>query len=217
MNQTISLDQTRRHNLLKIIADKGFKSTTAFAKQYGLFTSNLSLILNGSREFTDRLAKNIEAKLGIEPGTLSKYEAKNDECYLINNFTIVSDSNNIDQLKDDGTFLSINQKLLELDKNNIQNLISLPPSSMLDRESMAGILNKNSCLVFDKSQTQLIDGKIYLVNVKNKILIRKCSVINNQRFFITSLPDIYKEILATNSYITIIGKLIYEINTVVKH
>lgn len=217
MNQTISLDQTRRHNLLKIIADKGFKSTTAFAKQYGLFTSNLSLILNGSREFTDRLAKNIEAKLGIEPGTLSKYEAKNDECYLINNFTIVSDSNNIDQLKDDGTFLSINQKLLELDKNNIQNLISLPPSSMLDRESMAGILNKNSCLVFDKSQAQLIDGKIYLVNVKNKILIRKFSVINNQRFFITSLPDIYKEILATNSYITIIGKLIYEINTVVKH
>ena len=217
MNQTISLDQTRRHNLLKIIADKGFKSTTAFAKQYGLFTSNLSLILNGSREFTDRLAKNIESKLGIEPGTLSKFEARNDESYLINNFTIVSDSNNVDQLKDDGTFLSINQNLLELDKNNIQDLISLPASSMLDRESMAGILNKNSCLVFDKSQTQLIDGKIYLVNVKNKILIRKFSVINDQCFFITSLPDIYKEILATNSYITVIGKLIYEINTVVKH
>ncbi len=67
-------ENTRRVNLRNIIKNRGFKSITAFAKHYGLFTSNLSLILNGTREFTDRLARNIESKLDFTPGELSKYD-----------------------------------------------------------------------------------------------------------------------------------------------
>ncbi len=216
MNQAISLNQTRRNNLLKIMANKGFRSITAFAKHYGLFTSNLSLILNGNREFTDRLAKNIESKLGIEHGSLSRYEAINDECYLINNFDIIHDNNHIEQLKDNGTFLSINKNLMELDKDIIKNLISLPANSKLDREALSGTINKNSSLIFDRSQVQLATDKIYLIDVAGKLLVRKLALINDEEFFVTNQPDIYKEISISQS-ITILGMLIFEINTVVKH
>ena len=71
----------RRANLRRAIDAKnkseGFTSDAAFCEHYDLNPSHISQLVKGHGSFGERAARNLEKKVGWEPGLLDKEQIKN--------------------------------------------------------------------------------------------------------------------------------------------
>lgn len=59
---------TRRHNLKRIVSS--YPSQVAFAEAVGKTPQQIGGMLTGSKSFGSKIARELEAKLGLEPGVL---------------------------------------------------------------------------------------------------------------------------------------------------
>lgn len=211
MNLEIIIDQTRKTKLkqyLELNKDK-YKSLTEFAKFVGLFASNLSPILNGEKKFTDKLAKTLEDKLGLEPGFFSTVATNNSDI-LIPYRKLKQAPNNKILLVEDGTFISLEKNSIS-SKYNVDNLFAIHPNFELDREALNKSIDKSKSLIFDMSDTCTVLNKIYLIHFADKLLLRRYTVINDVKFFDTD-SNLYSKITANGDDVEIIARLVYSVS-----
>lgn len=211
MNLEIIIDQTRKTKLkqyLEANKDK-YKSLTEFAKFVGLFVSNLSPILNGEKKFTDKLAKTLEDKLGLEPGFFSTVATNNSDI-LIPYRKLKQAPNHKILLVEDGTFISLEENSIS-SKYNVDNLFSIHPDFELDRDALYKSIDKSKSLIFDMSDTCTVLNKIYLIYFADKLLLRRYTVVNDMKFFDTD-SNLYSKITANGNDVEIIARLVYSVS-----
>lgn len=211
MNLEIIIDQTRKTKLkqyLELNKDK-YKSLTEFAKFVGLFASNLSPILNGEKKFTDKLAKTLEDKLGLEPGFFSTVATNNSDILIPYRKLKLAPNHKI-LLVEDGTFISLEKNSIS-SKYNVDNLFAIHPNFELDREALNKSIDKSKSLIFDMSDTCTVLNKIYLIYFADKLLLRRYTVVNDVKFFDTD-SNLYSKITANGDDVEIIARLVYSVS-----
>lgn len=213
MNDLINVDEIRVSNLKKILIESG-KSITQLAKECGMFTSNISSVLNGDRKFTNKLAHNIETNLGLKPGFLSMSIKENRLEYLIEFKTISQQASSPQELRNTGGFLSIRKDLLNKHDLKTDNLFAINSSFEIDKKALSNTIDESKTLIFDSLSTKLEHGKIYLLRYKSQFLLRRFILRDKQSYFETDQPDLYTNIIYDATKIECFGRLIFALNVV---
>lgn len=212
MNLEIAIDQARKTKLKNYLEDNKnkYKSLTEFAKFVGLFASNLSPILNGEKKFTDKLAKTLEDKLGLESGFFSTVGASNNSDFLIPYRGLKQTQNHKVLLVEDGTFISLEANSISR-KYKVDNLFALHPDFDLDKEALNQSIDKSKSLIFDMSDTSPVLNKIYLIYFADKLLLRRYTIVNDVRFFDTD-SSLYSKITSDGDDVEVIARLVYSVS-----
>lgn len=212
MNLEIAIDQARKTKLKNYLEDNKnkYKSLTEFAKFVGLFASNLSPILNGEKKFTDKLAKTLEDKLGLESGFFSTVVASNNSDILIPYRRLKQAQSHKILLVEDGTFISLEANSIS-SKYKVDNLFALHPDFDLDKEALNQSIDKSKSLIFDMSDTCTVLNKIYLIYFADKLLLRRYTIVNDVRFFDTD-SSLYSKITADGDDVEVIARLVYSVS-----
>lgn len=211
MSISISIDQIRKSNLKNFIANNGYKSLTEFAKKNGFFASNLSPILNGDKKFTDKLARTLEEKLMLPVGFLSRLTTEQENEYIVSFKTIDKTAKSNHAIVDQGTFLGIEKNIVEEDGLDPQNLFAIGKEFEVDRNALIETIQQDSVLVFNTSDFQLKNKKIYLIQFSNQLLLRRYNG-GQTGFLETDNDKLYARISAPSKDITVIGRLVYQLN-----
>ncbi len=209
MSISISIDQIRKSNLKKFIAEQGYKSLTEFAKINGFFASNLSPILNGNKKFTDKLAKTLEEKLKLPLGFFSRLSIQQNKEYLISFKTINKATNT---MIDEGSCFGIQKDALDDDKLDPNSLFAIGDDFEIDRNALEKSLKKNSVLVFNSNDVQFKNNKIYLIKFSNQLLLRRYVGNASTGFLETDNIALYSKISSPSKEIEVLGRLVYQLN-----
>ena len=218
MNLEIAIDQTRKTKLKSYLEENKskYKSLTEFAIAVGLFASNLSPILNGDKKFTDKLAKTLEEKLGLETGFFSTLTGTNNDDILIPFRKLKKLSNNKISLIEDGTLLAVEANAIS-NVYEIENLFAIHPDFDLDRDALNKTIEKLKSLIFDSSDTNAKLNKIYLIYFANKLLLRRYTTIDGVNFFDTDQPSLYSKIELESNDVEIVARLVYSAISLKEH
>lgn len=206
MSNILIIDQARRNNLRNYLEThkEEFKSLTEFAKFIGVYVSNLSPIINGEKRFTDKLAETIEDKLDLPNGFLSSLSSSDS---LLIPFYKFNEKKN--QLGEIGEFLELNKDTVHPKHQSSKTLFALKPNISIGRDAMTKSVNEEKILVFDKSDTILQDGKIYLILFYGNLFLRRCRIEKDNTFFESDKPEIYSIITYGVKDVTVLGRLLY--------
>ena len=210
MTNTLTLDEARRNNLKNYLEEnkEEYKSLTDFAKRLGLYVSNLSPILNGEKRFTDKLDETMEDKLNLPKGSLSALSKSTSIlipfCKLNNKH---KDKNGV--LTRLGEFIELNRETFRPEHRDNKDLFALKPNINIGRDAMANSVNDEKILIFDKSSTQLIKDKIYLILFYENLFLRRCKIEGNSIIFDSDKPEIYSKIIYSGQDVVIVGRLLY--------
>ncbi len=210
MNLEIAIDQTRKTKLKSYLEENKskYKSLTEFASAVGLFASNLSPILNGEKKFTDKLAKMLEDKLGLDAGFFSTLAGTNNKDILIPFRKLKKSSNNKILLIEDGTLLAVEDGYIS-NAYKVENLFALHSDFDLDRDALNKTIEKSKSLIFDSSDIEVRLDKIYLIYFANKLLLRRYTTIDGVNFFDTDQPSLYAKIEFKSNDVEIVARLVY--------
>ncbi len=168
----MNIEKTRRDNLAKYITNT-HKNRRQFALQYEFNYGNMHSMLKGTRAFGERIARELEAKLGLAAGFF--------------------DQEDIDLTKIPETKIPIYANKLSAGSGNrvfAEEIIGYHLLNPADLKN-EGLEEKQLCIFFvrgdsmlpeiqdgakvlvDVSQTKLIDNKIYAISIDNEIFIKK--------------------------------------------
>lgn len=200
------LDQQTMIQNLKDYINEHFSSTSEFAKEYSLDTSNLSNMLNGKRKFTKRLAFELEDKLKLERGYFTRAK---DESIKIPFMKIGNDNLT---LQFDTAYFSIAKAAL-VQHTEFNNLFVIHSSIKIDREPLIKSIDKSQLLIFDLSQLELVNDKIYLIEYLGHLILRKFSASISG--YTTDIPEIYATINDLTK-VKVLARLMYVISVGVK-
>lgn len=206
MSNILIIDQARRNNLRNYLeAHKDeYKSLTEFAKFIGVYVSNLSPIINGEKRFTDKLAETIEGKLNLPSGFLSSLS--NTDSILIPFYKFSDKKNNLAEI---GEFLELNKDTVHSNHQSSKSLFALKPNINIGRDAMTKSVSNEKILIFDKNDTQIQDGKIYLILFYGNLFLRRCRINADNIFFESDKPEIYSIITYGSKDVNIFGRLVY--------
>lgn len=206
MSNILIIDQARRNNLRNYLEShkEEFKSLTEFAKFIGIYVSNLSPIINGEKRFTDKLAETIEDKLDLPNGFLSSLS--NTDSLLIPFYKFNEKKNHLAEI---GEFLELNKDTVHSNHQSSKSLFALKPNISIGRDAMAKSVSDEKILIFDKNDTQVQDGKIYLILFYGNLFLRRCNIQASSIFFESDKPEIYSIITYGAKDVTIFGRLVY--------
>lgn len=196
------LDQQTMIENLKEYINKHFSSPSEFAKKYSLDTSNLSNMLSGKRKFTKRLAFELEDKLKLERGYFTRIK---DESIKIP-FMKINDDNYT--LQFDNAYFSIAKAVL-VQNTKYDDLFAIHSSIKIDREPLTKSIDKSHILIFDFSQLELINDKIYLIEYLGHLILRKFNTSISG--YTTDIPEIYATINDL-SKVNVLSRLVYTIS-----
>src|SRR6185437_648113 len=166
-----SIELIRTKNLIAYIEPR-YKTMTQFADQIGKAYSQIhSMLFDSSKSFGDKIAREIEAKLGLFSGYLDIPEPEKPplNVVMLPLYAIKLSLSNGGNILDKTQIGDIPFSLIEIQKANlkINNLISF----VVEGTSMQYTINDGSVAIVDLSQKEIIDNKIYAFTVGNKGVI----------------------------------------------
>ncbi len=210
MTTTLTLDEARRNNVKNYLEEnkEKYKSLTEFAKHLGMYVSNLSPILNGEKRFTDKLAETMEERLNLPKGSLSALSKSSNILIPFYKFNHrYKDKNSV--LTRVGEFIELNSETIRPEHRGSKDLFALKPNIDIGRDAMVNSVSNDKILIFDKSGTQLIKEKIFLILFYEKLFLRRCKVEGNTVIFDSDKPEIYSKIIYSGKDVVVLGRLLY--------
>lgn len=212
MTNTLTLDEARRNNVKNYLEEHKhvYKSLTEFAKHLGMYVSNLSPILNGEKRFTDKLAETMEERLNLPKGSLSALSKSSSILIPFCKFNSkYQDKNKNGVLIRVGEFIELNSETIRPEHRGSKDLFALKPNINIGRDAMDKSVSNEKILIFDKSGTQLIKEKIFLILFYEKLLLRRCKIDGNTVIFDSDKPEIYSKIIYSGKDVIVLGRLLY--------
>ena len=197
MNKKI--EQIRVLNLQKIVEAK-FGSWNKLSDSIDKNQGYMNGVKNEKRPFTEKLAREIEQKLGLETGYLDRTDDNINTVNYISDYSSVADK------------YAIDSREIE---NNGWKIEALRVMQVMD-ESMYPILQESTRVLIDTSQVNIESGKIYVIKIGEDIAIRR---------IIKQLgSEKYNAVPATINFITqvieldeieVIGKVVYKLGELI--
>ncbi len=163
----------RVDNLTKIMEDK-YGSWNSFCKVISKSSSYMNEVIKGiKREFTENLARELESKLHLNPGSLDiKNSALEEQRYaMVNIYSPVlsaGDGNDIFSEEHIGE-LSVPMQLVKQQKLDVSKLACL----RVEGDSMEPKINNGGYVVIDTSKKEINNNKIYAFNVDGLIRVKR--------------------------------------------
>ena len=168
----MNIEKTRRANLQKYIASN-YQNKRRFTLAYSLNYGNLYSILKGERPFGERLARDLENKIGLQEGSLDL----NNSGLLPQTETQIPVYAN--KLSAGSGNLAFNEAIIGYHLFNTEDLHheGFNERSLcvfyVRGDSMLPDIQDGAKVLVDLTQTELIDNKVYAISINNEIYIKK--------------------------------------------
>jgi len=108
------------------------------------------------------------------------------------------------------TDVSANPLAVLIDQNDKTRIRASKVSIPVEiRDAMVNSVSNDKILIFDKSGTQLIKEKIFLILFYEKLFLRRCKVEGNTVIFDSDKPEIYSKIIYSGKDVVVLGRLLY--------
>ena len=204
-NKLINFDLTQQIMIqnLKDYIQQNALSLSDFANNNNLHLSNLSNTLNGKRKFSAKLAFELEDRLWLDRGYFTKIKDQSIKIPFVK-----IDNNSSSKLQFDDVYFSIAKYALPQTKD-YQKLYAVR-SDLIDSEPLYQDIYKSMILIFDSSELELIDNKIYIIEYMNHLILRKYCATTTAGF-ITDIPEIYAAINNV-SIVKVLSRLVYTVD-----
>lgn len=201
----------RVNNFLHLVKEHFGGSINAFAKAHGISSTPYYMILNGNRQFGDKVAKTIERLFSLQPGHLDMEDA-GAKYQAITQIPIYSN-----QLSTTNSDSILEQDIIRfqvIDKIDIQgfgweekNLCVL----IVQGDGMAPELQNGQKVIVDTSQTEIIDNHIYAISINNNVFIKKMfKELGTGKLIARSENQSYPDKhFNSNDELKIIGRVVY--------
>ncbi|MBP9742326.1 MAG: hypothetical protein KBD37_03110 [Burkholderiales bacterium] len=163
----------RVHNLTKIMEEQ-FGNWHTLCAVIDKSSSYISEVIKGiRREFTENLARNIETKLKLHPGTLDiKNEILCGQRYVIVKLyspVLSAGAGNEPLFEEHLGELSVPIQLVKEKNLDVTKLVCL----RVEGDSMEEKINDGAYVIIDTSKKEIINNKIYAFNINNLIRVKR--------------------------------------------
>ena len=206
----MNIEKVRRDNLKKYISEN-HKNRRQFSLKFGVNYGNLHSILKGERPFGERLARELETKLGISTGFFDKPEydfsaPEETKIAIYSNKLSAGSGNKVFDEEIIG-FHSLNSSDLRNEGLDEKNLCVF----FVRGDSMLPEIQDGSKVLVDVSQNKLIDNKIYAISIDNDIYIKRIFLeIGSKKIVLRSENKTYPDkIFNTADELRVIGRVVY--------
>ena len=163
------MNSSKRLKILTELVDTRYKNWTQFSRDIGKLPSYMSEVRTGKRDFTEKLAREVEIKLGLEPGRLDKDDALLNSVKAIPCFSMQLEKSGsiFDENIIDYSYLALNS--LGKIRNNGDSLCAFRNIA----RNMEPTILENAIVIVDTSDTIIVNNKIYAISIKNEIFINR--------------------------------------------
>ena len=202
----MNIEKIRRDNLDKYIKEN-FKNIRRFTMEYGVNYGNIYTMLKGERPFGERVARELETKIGISPGFFDQVDLSTDaKIPIFGNKLSAGYGNKVFDEEIIGYHL-LNISDLKNEGLEVKNLCIF----FIRGDSMTPEIQDGSKVLVDTSQTELIENKIYAVAVNNEIFVKKIfKDLSANTIILRSENQSYPDkIFHINDELRIIGRVVY--------
>ncbi|HLX53186.1 MAG TPA: S24 family peptidase, partial [Aquella sp.] len=167
----MNINKIRITNLKRIIFEDYNNSIHRFAKKIGRHSSQFYNLFKGDRSFGQKLARDLELLLNLEPLSLDKSP---DEKAIIDKIVLIpafhkSTLTNNNLAETTKNIFAIEKSVIECHNWRIDKLYGF----ITNDDSMLPTIPPNSKILIDISQTKIDDGKIYVLSKNNEIFIKR--------------------------------------------
>lgn len=166
-----NIELIRTKNLITYIEPR-YKTMTQFAEEIGKAYSQIhSMLFDSSKSFGDKIARDIETRLGLSLGYLDIPEPEKLplDVVMLPLYAPKLYINKDNDILNETKIGEMPFSLTEIQKANVKvnNLISF----MVESDSMQYTINDGSMAIVDLRQKEIIDNKIYAFTVGNQGVI----------------------------------------------
>jgi phage repressor protein C with HTH and peptisase S24 domain len=204
----LEIENIRRANLEALIA-KNYKNKRQFCLKHTFNYGSLYSTLKGERPFGERLAREIEARLGLEQYVLDKSKSELLTEARIPEYHLRLSAGNGCRVWDE-----------EVKRHHLMDRFELKNMGWHEEtlciftvvgDSMLPEIHEGNRVIVDTSATVIIDNKIYAICVNGEIFIKRLfKDIGNNRILVRSdnqaYPDKY---LTLNEEFIVVGRVVY--------
>lgn len=205
------MNKIRVQNLQKLIDEK-FNSWNKLAAAVGKEASYINGVKNDKRPFTEKLAREIEQKLGLPNGyldTIERNEAANDEVFFFPEYDIKMSAGSGCEITNEEVIRQIPLLKSEFRMLGIgeQGVVVFT----VDGESMLNSLVSGEKVLVDTKSNLPIDNRIFAICIDNTVLIKRLFIDpTTSNILVTSDNDSYKRFdFVANEETKILGLAIH--------
>ncbi len=173
-----NLNQVRINNL-KLLISK-YKNLLAFSRQHGIDYARLHMCLNGKRNASEKLVRDVERKLNLELGVLDKHQAleiKPVKMVLVKQYAVkacAGDGMEI-LLEDEIEPVSIPIKVLQQRGLKPQDVFAVEVIG----SSMMPTYNEEDYIFVNKNHGKILNYKAYLIKYDYKLMIKRLEKVGS--------------------------------------
>ncbi len=167
----LNINKIRIANLKRIISEDYSNSIHAFAKKIGRNSSQFYNLFKGDRSFGQKLARDLELLLNLQPLSLDKSPDEKtiiDKIVLIPPYSAIGAANT-EPYQATSHIFAIERAIIEHHDWSVDKIHGV----IMSDESMVPTILPNSKVLIDTSQIKINDGKIYAISSNGKILIKR--------------------------------------------
>lgn len=206
----MNVEKIRRKNLQNYITTN-YPNKRKFTLAYSLNYGNLYSILKGERPFGERLARDLEQKIGLQENSLDQ-----DDSTMLNQ-TETRIPVYANKLSAGNGNLAFNEAIVSYHLFNSEDLRNEGFNEKnlcvfyVRGDSMLPEIQDGAKVLVDLTQGELIDNKIYAISINNEIYIKKLfNQLGSNKVVIHSENNNYPDAtLKLNDEFKIIGKVVY--------
>jgi phage repressor protein C with HTH and peptisase S24 domain len=174
----VDINKIRRENLLKIVNDK-YKNLNRFTSELNLGHGNIYNVIKGHRNFGERLARDLEIQIGLEPFALDKSdnELPHIQMATVRQYAINACAGNGNEVFLEDVAEPISIPLEELQERRMKSkdvyVVRVKGSSMIPT------FNERDYIFVYEIVENIKNYDVYLVKYDNEIMIKRIENIAN--------------------------------------
>ena len=192
----MDIQETRRERLRQLIGDEYSGNVSRFAQLVGKSQSQLSSTLTGRKGFGEKLARQIEAAVGLSKGWLdradddqSAAEVAPEGFVAVKRVRIKLSAGvvgwAIECHQDEAPPLFFRREWFESRGFRPDQLVAVK----VEGQSMEPGLYEGDTIVINKNDTKVVDGEVFAVNYEGELVIKRLRRDAGEWFLASDNPD----------------------------
>lgn len=192
----VDIQEIRRERLRRLIGDEYGGNTSRFGQLIGKSQSQLSATLSSKKGFGEKLARQIEAAIGLPKGWLDRADDfKNVEEQAPEGFVAVRRVRiklsagvigwAVECHQDEAPPLFFRREWFESRGFRPDQLVAVK----IEGRSMEPGLYEGDTIVINKGDTAIVDGEVFAVNYEGELVIKRLRRDSGEWFLSSDNPD----------------------------
>jgi phage repressor protein C with HTH and peptisase S24 domain len=194
--QTVDIQEIRRERLRRLISDEYGGNTSRFGQIVGKSQSQLSGTLTSKKGFGEKLARQIEAAVGLPKGWLDRADSSRDiaeeapEGFVAVRRVKIKLAAGVigwavECHQDEAPPLFFRREWFESRGFRPDHLVAVK----VEGRSMEPGLYDGDTIVINKGDTAIVDGEVFAVNYEGELVIKRLRRDSGEWFLSSDNPD----------------------------